>query len=218
MAATSFRNGRITNRAWSNRVTDWLWKNMPDARILPSGSVRFWFDAWHDLAELGGGSEQGAAQPDRAECQRRNRNRHQSGSRIPVDEGNGSGRNLHRRPASEEPYKDGLNQPTLSHLAGVVRRWQGQYDLRQPAPLRPARTSSGHGEACRYHSGEDQRRSRLPATLCRRGREWAGFAGHHRPSCYRRHAATREVRGGAEPAGAGNVGTRDGALRRMAGL
>ena len=41
------------------RITDWLWKNMPDARVESSGSVRFWFDAWHDLAELGGGSEQG---------------------------------------------------------------------------------------------------------------------------------------------------------------
>jgi hypothetical protein len=41
------------------RITDWLWKNMPDARVYPSGSVRFWFDTWHDLAELGGGSDQG---------------------------------------------------------------------------------------------------------------------------------------------------------------
>src|ERR1017187_460435 len=30
------------------RVTDWLWKNMPDARVVPSGTVRFWFDTWHD--------------------------------------------------------------------------------------------------------------------------------------------------------------------------
>jgi hypothetical protein len=41
------------------RITDWLWNNMPDARVAPTGSVRFWFDAWHDLAQLGGGSEQG---------------------------------------------------------------------------------------------------------------------------------------------------------------
>ncbi len=41
------------------RVTDWLWKNMPDARAYPTGSVRFWFNAWHDLAQVGGGSEQG---------------------------------------------------------------------------------------------------------------------------------------------------------------
>jgi hypothetical protein len=41
------------------RVSDWIWKNMPDARSFPIGSVRIWFDVWHDLAELGGGSDQG---------------------------------------------------------------------------------------------------------------------------------------------------------------
>jgi hypothetical protein len=41
------------------RITDWLAKNMPDVRAYPTGSVRFWFDAWHDLAQLGGGSDQG---------------------------------------------------------------------------------------------------------------------------------------------------------------
>jgi hypothetical protein len=41
------------------RVTDWLWQNMPDARAYPTGSVRFWYDTWHDLAQVGGGSEQG---------------------------------------------------------------------------------------------------------------------------------------------------------------
>ncbi len=41
------------------KITDWLYKNMPDARAYPTGSVRFWFDTWHDLAQLGGGSEQG---------------------------------------------------------------------------------------------------------------------------------------------------------------
>jgi len=45
------------------RITDWLWKNMPDARAVPAGTVRFWFDAWHDLAQLGGGSEQGLLNP-----------------------------------------------------------------------------------------------------------------------------------------------------------
>ena len=45
------------------RVTDWIWTHMPDARVNTSGSVRFWFDTWHDLAELGGGSEQGLLNP-----------------------------------------------------------------------------------------------------------------------------------------------------------
>ena len=47
-----------TNRV-EYRVSEWLHTNMPDSRIYASGSVRFWFDAWHDLAQVGGGSEQG---------------------------------------------------------------------------------------------------------------------------------------------------------------
>jgi len=41
------------------QVSEWLHQNMPDSRIYASGSVRFWFDTWHDLAQVGGGSEQG---------------------------------------------------------------------------------------------------------------------------------------------------------------
>lgn len=41
------------------RMSEWFSKNMPDSRIYPSGSVRFWFNAWHDIAQVGGGSEQG---------------------------------------------------------------------------------------------------------------------------------------------------------------
>jgi hypothetical protein len=45
------------------RLTDWIAKNMPDSRNVTTGSVRFWYDAWHDLAELGGGSDQGVLNP-----------------------------------------------------------------------------------------------------------------------------------------------------------
>jgi len=41
------------------KISEWAAANMPDARFAPSGSVRFWFGAWHDLAQLGGGSDQG---------------------------------------------------------------------------------------------------------------------------------------------------------------
>jgi hypothetical protein len=41
------------------RMQDWIWKNMRDARVFPIGSVRLWFDTWHDLTQLGGGSDQG---------------------------------------------------------------------------------------------------------------------------------------------------------------
>jgi len=41
------------------RVTEWMAKNMPGSRALATGSVRFWYNAWHDLPQVGGGSEQG---------------------------------------------------------------------------------------------------------------------------------------------------------------
>jgi hypothetical protein len=41
------------------KISEWVSTNLPDARTMPAGSVRFWFDAWHDLPQLGGGSDQG---------------------------------------------------------------------------------------------------------------------------------------------------------------
>jgi len=40
-------------------ITDWIDKNLNGVRTLATGSVRFWYDAWYDLPQLGGGSEQG---------------------------------------------------------------------------------------------------------------------------------------------------------------
>jgi hypothetical protein len=51
-----------TNRL-EYRIADWISRNLPDARTYPTGSVRFWYDAWHDLAQVGGGSEQGLLNP-----------------------------------------------------------------------------------------------------------------------------------------------------------
>ena len=41
------------------RITDWVAKNLPGQRVFASGSIRFWYNAWHDLPQVGGGSEQG---------------------------------------------------------------------------------------------------------------------------------------------------------------
>jgi hypothetical protein len=40
-------------------VSKWVHDHLPGQRVLPSGTVRFWFDAWFDLAQPGGGSDQG---------------------------------------------------------------------------------------------------------------------------------------------------------------
>jgi hypothetical protein len=41
------------------RLTNWIAENLPGVRSLATGSMRFWYNTWHDLPQLGGGSEQG---------------------------------------------------------------------------------------------------------------------------------------------------------------
>ena len=45
------------------RAAEWVHQHLPGARTFSSGSIRFWWDTWHDLAEVGGGSEQGLLNP-----------------------------------------------------------------------------------------------------------------------------------------------------------
>ncbi len=45
------------------RMQDWVARNLPGARTMVTGSNRFWFNVWHDLQQLGGGSEQGLLNP-----------------------------------------------------------------------------------------------------------------------------------------------------------
>ena len=41
------------------KLTGWMANNLPGERAFATGTIRFWYDAWHDLPQLGGGSEQG---------------------------------------------------------------------------------------------------------------------------------------------------------------
>jgi hypothetical protein len=41
------------------QLQEWMRAHLPGARALVAGSVRLWYDTWHDLAQLGGGSDQG---------------------------------------------------------------------------------------------------------------------------------------------------------------
>ncbi len=45
------------------RIQDWIHKNIPNDRVMAAGSIRFWFNAWNDIAQLGGGSDQGILNP-----------------------------------------------------------------------------------------------------------------------------------------------------------
>ena len=46
------------------QMSDWVAQNAPNARTFVTGSTRFWWDAWHDNAEVGGGSDQGLENPN----------------------------------------------------------------------------------------------------------------------------------------------------------
>ena len=46
------------------RVSEWMAEHFPQARTFAVGSFRFWWDTWHDLAQVGGGSEQGLLNPN----------------------------------------------------------------------------------------------------------------------------------------------------------
>ena len=41
------------------KMQDWIARNLPDRRVLVTGSIRFWFNVWQSQAQAGGGSEQG---------------------------------------------------------------------------------------------------------------------------------------------------------------
>ncbi len=41
------------------RIPKWLHDNLPNARVMPPGSIRFWYNTWFDNAQMFGGSDQG---------------------------------------------------------------------------------------------------------------------------------------------------------------
>ena len=41
------------------KISKWFHDNMPESRVMVCGSVRFWYNAWFNGQQLGGGSEQG---------------------------------------------------------------------------------------------------------------------------------------------------------------
>ena len=92
------------------RVTDWLWTHLPDARVCTAGTVRFWFDAWHDLAQLGGGSEQGLLNPIVQDVQWEIGNGADAAPALLWLQALGVDTIYFAGPDSEEPYKD-FNHP-----------------------------------------------------------------------------------------------------------
>jgi hypothetical protein len=56
---TPFSRARHVENQYEFLVTKWVHENLPGQRVLPSGSLRFWYDAWFDNPQPDGGSQQG---------------------------------------------------------------------------------------------------------------------------------------------------------------
>ena len=54
-----FPKSAPVENVYEYKTTQWVHDHLPGQRVLPTGSVRFWFDAWADNAQPDGGSEQG---------------------------------------------------------------------------------------------------------------------------------------------------------------
>jgi hypothetical protein len=58
-AYTPFVQAVNPENQFERRITQWVHDNLPGERVLASGTIRFWYDAWYDNAESEGGSDQG---------------------------------------------------------------------------------------------------------------------------------------------------------------
>ena len=54
-----FPKAQSVERQYEYQITKWVHEHLPGERVFPSGTVRFWYDAWFDNAQPDGGSMQG---------------------------------------------------------------------------------------------------------------------------------------------------------------
>ncbi len=54
-----FPEAKSLHDAYPRQVAGWAAANLAHDRVLPSGEVRFWFNAWSNVAQADGGSQQG---------------------------------------------------------------------------------------------------------------------------------------------------------------
>ena len=58
-AYSVFPEARALENQYEYQIARWVHDHLPGERVLPSGTVRFWFDAWFDNPQPDGGSDQG---------------------------------------------------------------------------------------------------------------------------------------------------------------
>lgn len=86
-------------------IQQWMAENMPGTRASVSGSVRFWYNAWQNLPQVGGGSDQGVLNPNTMIAQYAIRE-DQTGRSIAWAKAMGAGALITHDRNSEEHYHD----------------------------------------------------------------------------------------------------------------
>jgi hypothetical protein len=54
-----FPRAESVDAQYEYRITRWVHEHLPGERVFPSGTVRYWYDAWFDNTQTDGGSMQG---------------------------------------------------------------------------------------------------------------------------------------------------------------
>jgi hypothetical protein len=62
-AYTEFRLDDQWQHRVEYRTAEWLSQRFPDQRVFVSGTIRFWYNAWHNGQQADGGSQQGILDP-----------------------------------------------------------------------------------------------------------------------------------------------------------
>jgi hypothetical protein len=110
------RTGDYRNRV-EYKIPEWLWNNLPEARVRTGGSVRFWFDGWRDLAQMSGGSDQGLMNDRVMAAEWAVRNASDGAMVVPWLQALGVDAVYVSAPGSEEVYHD-IEHP--EEFAGVL--------------------------------------------------------------------------------------------------
>ena len=161
------------------RTQDWIWKNKPDARVSTAGAVRFWFDAWHDLDELGGGSDQGVLNRFVPDAQWYISQETSAPATLLWMQAMAVDAIYYPGPRSEEPYKDNVHEERFESLPvlyddgqddkifAVPRRYPARARVVDDGRLRAVKDPGAEGLRSYVDAVENGPDS--PATLDRRG-------------------------------------------------
>jgi hypothetical protein len=134
-----FRADRNYQNRIEYQISEWAAQNMPDARVYTAGSVRFWFDVWHDLPQMTGGSDQGVINDRTMDAQYVNRNDPNPEASILWMQCLGVDAVYVSGPGSQEIYKDDkapgrfagvLAEAYNNHKGDVIYRVPRRYPAR----------------------------------------------------------------------------------------